>query len=170
MLLHGKREDPLESAIFAAKAGDPGMEGFSASFPADLSAIHRVLRLSVTLEDIGFLQTNVNALKDVGYVPADTEVAPAVIVADLETVFDILESPLQRIHYWFRRTVWERTADYTADELDLLGVYLKTSLNVGDLVHKDAKLVLLGESKPIDEYYEAVRIEIAKEKPRCRAT
>jgi hypothetical protein len=42
-------------------------------------------------------------------------------------------------------------------------------LTVGD-IHKDVRLVLLGASKPIDEYYEALRHGIAKEKPTYQAT
>jgi hypothetical protein len=159
----------LEDAIWATKAGSPGMEAFRDVFPANLDRVHRIVRISVTLEDIGFIHTNVNALKDAGYVPPDIAVAPAVTLADLEIVFDILQSSLERIHYWVQRSVWEGSADYTADEIDLLGVYLNTGLTVGD-IHKDVRLVLLGASKPIDEYYEALRHGIAKEKPRYQAT
>jgi hypothetical protein len=159
----------LEDAIWAAKAGDPGMQPFKDVFPTNLDRIHRIVRVSVTLEDIGFIHTNVNALKEAGFVPPDIAVAPAVTLADLEIVFDILQSPLERIHYWVQRSVWEGSADYTADEIDLLGVYLNTGLSVGD-IHKNTRLVLVGASKPIDEYYEATRHGIAKDKPAYQAT
>jgi hypothetical protein len=159
----------LEAAIWAAKAGAAGMEAFRGVFPANLDQVHRIVRVSVTLEDIGFIHTNINALKEAGYVPPEIAVAPAVTLADLEIVFDILQSPLERIHYWVQRSVWEGSADYTADEIDLLGVYLNTGLTVGD-IHKNVRLVLLGASKPIDEYYEALRYGIAKEKPTYQAT
>jgi len=159
----------LEDAIEAAKAGDPGTDAFRAVFPVDLDRVHRIIRISVALEDIGFIHTNVNALKEAGYVPADLAVAPAVTLADLEIVFDTLKSPLERLHYWVQRSVWEGKADYTADEIDLLGIYLNTGLTVGD-IHKNTRLFLLGASKPIDEYYEAVRHGISKEKPTYQAT
>ena len=159
----------LEEAIWASKAGASGMKAFRDVFPANLDRVHRIVRVSVTLEDIGFIHTNVNALKEAGYVPPDVSVAPAVTLADLEIVFDVLQSPLERIHYWVQRSVWEGSADYTADEIDLLAVYLNTGLTVGD-IHKNTRLVLLGASKPIDEYYEALRHGIAKEKPTYQAT
>jgi hypothetical protein len=165
-----RQSQRLEEAISAAKRGEAGTEEFTKVFPADLTKIHRVLRLSVTLEDIGFLQTNVNSLKGAGYVPADLHVAPAVTLADLEIVFDILASPPERIHYWVRRSEWEGRADYEGDELDLLGVYLKTGLNLGDLEFRKAHLVLVGESTPIDDYYEARREGIMKDRPRYRST
>ena len=159
----------LEDAIKAAKAGDTGTEAFKAGFPVNLDRVRRIIRISVTLEDIGFIHTNVNALNEAGYVPADIAIAPAVTLADLEIVFDVLRSPLERLHYWVQRSVWEGKADYTADEIDLLGVYLNTGLTVGD-IHKDVRLVFVGASKPIDEYYEAVRHGISKEKPTYQAT
>jgi len=159
----------LEDAIKAAKVGDAGMEAFKAVFPVNLDRVHRIIRISVTLEDVGFIHTNINALKEAGYVPAGVAIAPAVTLADLEIVFDILKSPLERLHYWVQRNVWEGNADYTADEIDLLGVYLNTGLNVGD-IHKDVRLFFLGASKPVDEYYEGVRHGISKEKPTYQAT
>lgn len=159
----------LEDFIKAAKAGKAGTEAFKAAFPADLDRVHRVFRISVTFEDVGFIQTNINALKAAEYVPADIAAAPAVTLADLEIVFDILKSPLERLHYWAQRSIWEGKADYTADEIDLLGVYLNTGLTVGD-IHKNVRISFLGASKPVDEYYEAVRHGISKEKPTYQAT
>ena len=159
----------LEDAIRAAKAGDPGTEAFKAGFPVNLDRVRRITRISVTLEDIGFIHTNINALKEAGYVPADLAIAPAVTLADLEVVFDILRSPLERLHYWVQRSVWEGKADYTADEIDLLAVYLNTGLTVGD-IHENVRLLLVGASKPIDDYYEGVRHGMSKEKPTYQAT
>lgn len=159
----------LEDALIAARSGVPGTTAFREAFPIKLDRIQQVIRLSVTLDDIGFIHTNINALKDIGYVPPDINVAPAFTLADLEIAFDILQSPLERLHYFFRRGVWEGKADYTADEIDLLGVYLNTGLNVGD-IHKGARLVLLGQSKPIDEYYESQRHGINRIKPSYKAT
>lgn len=159
----------LDDFIKAAKAGDPGTETFKSAFPVDLNRVHRIFRISVTLEDVGFIQTNVNALKAAEYVPADIAAAPAVALADLEIVFDILKSPLERLHYWAQRSVWEGKADYTADEIDLLGVYLNTGLTVGN-IHEDVRLSFVGASKPIDEYYEALRHGIAEDKPTYQAT
>ncbi len=159
----------LEKAVIAAQSGEAGTEAFLKVFPVDLKAIHRVIRLSVTLEDVSFLQTHLTALKKCGYVPQELDAAPAVTIADLETVFDVLRSLPERVHYWVRRGEWEQNADYLADEIDLLGVYLKTGLDVGDLEFGKAHLMLIGESKKIDEFYEARRNGITIEKPKYQA-
>lgn len=85
-------------------------------------------------------------------------------------VFDILTSEAARIHYWIRRGEWEGRADYMADEIDLLGVYLKTGLDLGDLEFGPAHLVFVGESQAIDNYYEARREGVKVNKPTYQAT
>jgi hypothetical protein len=165
-----RQSQRLADAILAAKSKGPGAADFLAGFPADLNMIQRVVRLSVTLDDIGFLQTNVSELKEAGYVPQELVVAPAVTLTDLEVVFDLLDSEPQRVHYWVRRTEWEASAQYLADELDLLGTYLKSGLNLGDFASGEYLAMLVGESTPIDNYYEALRNGVTFERPRLQLT
>ena len=171
LLLEPSRQSSrLEMAILAAQRGDPGTAEFQMNFPLELRDIHRVVRLSVTLEDIGFLQTNVNGLKQACYVPKELLVAPACSVADLEVVFEVLTGVPQRMHYWVQRSEWDGKADYLADEIDLLGTYLKTGLNLGGIEFKAARLFLAGESRLIDEYFEAKREGIGRARPEYQMT
>lgn len=166
-----RQSQRLADAIASAKCATPGMDAFGKSFPCDLNKVHRVIRLSVTLEEMGFLQSRVNGLKDAGYVPESLVVAPSVSVADLEVVFDILESVPAKLHYWVRRSELEGLADYMADELDLLGTYLKSGLSLGGAEEGGGiTMFLAGESKEIDEYYEANRVGIARPKPTLKLT
>lgn len=165
-----RQSERLANVILQAKRGEAGTEELRKAFPIDLAKVHRILRLSVTLEDIGFLQTRINSLKQAAYVPNELHMAPAVTLADLEVVFEILRGPAEQLHYWVRRNDWEGHADYIADEIDLLGFYLKTGFNVGDLEFKNAHLVLVGESKPIDDYYEARRNGANVAPPSCQLT
>ncbi len=165
-----RQSQRLQKAIESAQRGEAETEAFAEAFPVNLSTIHQVLRLSVTLEYMGVLQTNINGLRTAGYVPPDIKVAPALTLADLEIVFDILRTSPERIHYLIRRGEWEGSADYTANEIDLLGTYLKTGLNVGDLEFAHAHLMLVGQSKSIDDYYEARQLGISKERPQYQAT
>lgn len=165
-----RQSQRLADAIRAAKSKAPGTEDFAAGFPADLAEVHRVIRLSVTLDDLGFLQSNVTNLKDAGYVPGGLNIAPAVTLTDLQVVFDILESESQRVHYWVRRSSWEENAEYLADELDLLGTYLKSGLDLGDLESGEYLALLAGESAAIDNYYEARRNGVTAEQPRLQLT
>jgi hypothetical protein len=165
-----RQSERLERTILEATAGGAGTEEFVREFPFELSSIRRIVRLSVTLEDISFLQSRVNGLKAAGYVPEELNAAPCVTVSDLETVFEILREVPERVHYWIRRSEWEGRADYFADELDLLGVYLKTCLDLGDLEFGSARLMFVGESTPIDNYFEATRHGVATSPPSLRMT
>jgi hypothetical protein len=60
----------------------------------------------------------------------------------------------------------ESSISLLADELDLLGFYLQTGFNIGDLEARPTRLVLTGMSAPIDSYYERLRIGFRPRKPR----
>lgn len=97
-----------------------------------LDLVRTVLRLSVTLEDFAFIQSNLHLLKETGWIPKDHALAPCILLADLEVVFDILEPIGQKVHYLRRRAELEGRMSYIGDELDLLGLYIGTGFNLGD--------------------------------------
>ena len=138
--------------------------------PIDLKLVRTILRLSVTLEDFATLQTMIHHTKKAGWIPKDHEIAPCILLADLEVVFDILESTPQKIHYIKRRAELEANLDYKADELDMLGFYLNTGFNIGETEFDETHCLLTGMSKPIDNYYEAVDENIQTIKPKQRLT
>lgn len=139
-------------------------------FPIDLTQVKTILRLSVTLEDFATLQTMIHHTKKAGWIPEEHEIAPCLLLADLEIVFDILKTTPEKIHYLKRRAELEKNADYKGDELDLLGFYLKTGFNIGESEFDGTHLLLTGMSKPIDTYYEALEEKIYLEKPRLKLT
>ncbi len=100
----------------------------------------------------------------------DHPVAPCILLADLEVVFDILESTPHKIHYIKRRTDLEAHSDYKGDELDLLGFYLLSGFNIGEAEYSDHHFVLVGMSKPIDRYYTALEEDIVTSKPVPKMT
>ena len=111
----------------------------------DLSKVRKVVRVSVCLEDFGTVQSSIKKLEDTGWLPAGFVPCPTMSLADFETVFDLLEHPVQILHYLMKREAIEASIGYLADELDLLGVYLDTLLDVGD-VEPDVELVFAGTS------------------------
>jgi hypothetical protein len=87
-------------------------------------------------------------------------------LADLEAVVDILERPSYLLHYFAERQRVQTEGRVMADEIDLLGVYLKTGLNMGDLEEQQLEVTLTGASAPVDKYYNAGDAAVALPKPR----
>lgn len=134
--------------------------------PVNLNDINKIIRISVTLEDFGSIQANVVRLKETGWLPDGYETCPTMNLADFETLFDLLEHPVQIIHYLERRAELENEVQYLGDELDLMGLYITTLFNVGDIDQK-TEFIISEMSAPIDAYYNSkdAGIDIPKPKP-----
>ena len=126
------------------------------SFPFDFRTIKTVLRLSVTLEDFGVLQSNLHMMKPAGWIPDDHALAACMLLADMEIVFDVLQTTAQKIHYLKRRSELEAHMKYMGDEMDLLGFYLLTGFNIGEAEFNGQMFQLSGMSKDLDVYYTAL--------------
>lgn len=160
----------LKERILLALKDPEKQNSLLPNFPIDLKQVKTILRLSVTLEDFATLQTMIHHTKKAGWIPDDHEIAPCILLADLEIVFDILKTTPEKIHYIKRRAELEANADYKGDELDLLGFYLKTGFNIGEAEFNGTHLLLTGMSKPIDVYYEGLEEKIYLEKPYLKLT
>lgn len=137
-------------------------------FPIPLDGVHTVLRLSVTLEDFAVVQTNQHLLKGTGWIPENHRLAPCILLADMEIVFDMLDSMAQRIHYLRRRSELAENMDIVGDEIDFIGFYLTTGFNIGPAEFSKDSLVITGMSKAVDEYCMARAEGIAGKKPELR--
>jgi hypothetical protein len=135
--------------------------------PTDIKNIHKIIRVSVSLEDFGSLQANVASLKETGWLPNDFDPCPTMNLADFETLFDFLEHPIQIIHYLERRQELEETIGYIGDELDLMGFYIGTLFNLG-YVSPEEEFFINGMSHPLDAYYNSrdIGIDIPKPQPK----
>lgn len=140
------------------------------NFPVSLDQVRTVLRLSVTLEDFATFQTTLHHAKKANWIPSDHPIAPCILLADLEIVFDILESTPHKIHYLKRRADLEAHFDYKGDELDVLGFYLQSGFNVGESEYSGDHFALISMSKPIDQYYTALEEGIVTAKPAPKIT
>lgn len=134
------------------------------ALPVDLRRVHRVTRLSVSLEDFGSLQSNLSQFKSTGWLPDDFQPCPTMNLADFETLFDVLEHPVHIIHYLQRREEIEGTWEYIGDELDLMGLYIRTLFNMGSL-EKQESVILTGLSEPLDAYYNSRDAGVLLPKP-----
>ena len=154
--------------VIESPSSDPG---FADSFPVDLKNIRSVLRLSVTLEDFAVLQSNIQFVKEAGWTDDATHpLAPCILLADLEIVFDVLELTASKLHYLKRRYEIQANMRYHGDELDLLGLYLQTGFNIGEAEFNNSMFELSFMSKRIDSYYTARAEGIKRSKPHPQLT
>ena len=132
----------------------------------DLTKVRNIVRVSVSLEDLGTIQTGLKQFEDTGWLPEDFVPCPTMNLADFETVFDILEHPVQILHYLMKREEIETSVNYFAHELHLLGLYLTTLLNIDD-VDPNVEFILTDMSAPLDAYYDSLDagVEITKPQP-----
>ena len=131
----------------------------------DLGKVRMVVRVSVCLEDFGAIQSRLKQLEDTGWLPADFIPCPTMNLADFETLFDLLEHPVQILHYLMKREVIEASSKYFSDELGLLGLYLRTLLDIDD-VEPNAKFFMPDMSAPLDAYYDSLEAGVILDKPR----
>lgn len=127
-------------------------DGLRKKLPVDLCNIHKIIRISVSLESLGTIQANVAQLNETGWLPETFVPCPTMNLADLETLFDFLEHPVQIIHYLEARQELEGRLEYMGDELDLMGLYIQTLFNMGD-IDTDVNLYISEMSAPLDAYY-----------------
>ena len=154
-------KDHLESLI-----KDPSLDPeLVKKIPIDLQSIRKIIRISVSLEDFGSLQSNLTDLKDTGWFPDGFTPCPTFNLADFETIFDFLEHPVQILHYFEARHNIENLLNFRGDELDLLGLYISTLFNLGS-VGKDTHLSISGMSSEIDRYYMSREIGVHIDKPQ----
>lgn len=156
-------EQKINSIISQESSTDPLIK----QLPVDIHSIKKVLRVSVTLEDFATLQTNLRLFDQAGWLPEDFVPCPTMNLADFETLFDLLEHPVQIIHYLSRRTELEGVIKFNGDELDFMGLYLMTLLNIGNMETGDQnEIILSGMSQSLDKYYTAKDQGLIIEKPQ----
>lgn len=163
----GIQSSRLEQKLNELRIQDIPDDPLLKRIPVDINTINKVLRVSVSLEDFATLQTNLRLFDDTGWVPNDFLHCPSMNLADFETLFDFLEHPVQIIHYLLRRTELEGKYKFMGDELDYMGLYISTLLNIGNLVsNAEAELIISGMSDPLDKYYMSKDQGILIDKPQ----
>ncbi len=120
----------------------------------DARNLNYFIPLGVTFYRLASVGANLKPLIDGGIINKQIhELAPSISLSDLEIVFDILPTEAQKIHYLQRRRELEMQVDYFGDELDLLGFYLDTGFDTGDIEGKGrTALNLVIKSKDLDPY------------------
>lgn len=145
-------------------AGRRKADFFVEPLPFSLDGVNQVIRLSVTLEDFASIQTQIGGLASTGWVPAGLRLATTMSLPDLETVFGLLASPLERIHYLARRSDLNERLRILGHELDWLGLYLKTGFVFGEAELHEGLFVISGMAEAVDRYF--VAIDAGKRLPK----
>lgn len=155
----------LESVLRNAQAGEPEALGAMAQFGvADPNLIERVIRLSVSLDDLSVIASAEPELRQAGWIPDDHELAPMMNVADLMVLAEILDEPIDFLHYLAERGPFQRAFELLGDELDFLGLYLETGFNLGD-TPPELRFSPSGMSAVVDRFYDARDAGLSVPKP-----
>jgi hypothetical protein len=156
----------LAKIISLAANGDAEASAAVAHLPFAPADIDQIARVSVTLDDFSVIASAEGELRHAGWVPQDLELAPTLNLADLIVIFEILESPLHILDYLIERGKLQKVLSVLGDELDHLGLYLKTGFNFAALESEVSSLAISGMSEPIDHYYTSRDAGVAVPKPR----
>ena len=141
------------------------------NLPVNIDDINKVLRVSVSLEDFATLQSNIRLFEATGWLPDEFVACPSMNIGDFETLFDLLEHPVQIVHYLLRRTEIEGNYKVVGDELDFLGLYLSTLLNMGNMTDDPSmEMVITDMSYPIDLYYMSKEQGVNADKPQPKTS
>lgn len=136
----------------------------------DFSSIKHISTLSITLDDFATIQSNLQPLCDAGLIGLNAPLSVSMSLADLQSIFHILESDVERMHYLTRREELQHTLSYLADELDLLGVYLQTGFDLGEAEAGHVGIVSVGMSETIDHYFQLLDQGLPASKPKRKMT
>jgi hypothetical protein len=138
----------------------------------DPTVISYYVPLSVTLEQLGTISSNLKKLRDAGVTARPmSRLALSMNLTDLQCVFELLGSEAEIIHYLARRKEFENHVEYEGDELDLLAFYLENGFNIGPTEFDERQpMVLLLKSKELDPYFEGQPVGRRVTKPRRALT
>ncbi len=160
---------PAEQAgnFIALLERDPGPHSFRTVHgqvnEVDVSSVRRYIPISVTWETFGAFRMRWPLLQGAGLIPEGAEPTVTMSLAELETVLDVLDSEISRLHYFARRSELELNERITGDEIDLLGHYLNTGFRGTELAIDREELVDLSmQAKHVDS--------VAQSPPRDRLT
>ncbi len=137
----------------------------------DASKIKRVIPLNVTLDYFGPLACATRDLLDSNLIDSAITTAPTLALVDFENVLHLLETPIERLHYFARRGEIERNISLYAGEEDLLACYLATGLNFGPLEGEHTGRINLGKMQDsIQPYLMAYHSGRPQTKPHRKFT
>ena len=159
----------LEKLITDAKGGDEAAGNIVRDLGIDFLEVDRVIRVSVTLDDLSALHSAEAEFKKIGWIPDDHWLAPTISIADLMCIIDILDSPVHFLHYLNERAFIQKDISITGDEMDFLGLYLETGFNLSALEARSQDFLATGLSSQVDQYYDSRDAGVKQAKPKIKS-
>ncbi|MBB3912133.1 hypothetical protein [Sphingomonas desiccabilis] len=159
------QSERLAGHIVAARAGDVESLKITNSLGLNAELVDQIIRISLTLDDLSVLSSSEEELAKAGVIPDGHNLAPAVHIADLCCIADIVDQEIPFLHYFSERYHFQKHFEVFGDELDFLGVYLSTGFNLGAERKDFHRLMVSGMSSVIDRYYNARDVGIELKKP-----
>lgn len=156
----------LETLITDAKHGNQTAIEVVKKLGINPSRVDRVIRFSVTLDDLAELSVAEHQFKKIGWLPEGHQLAPTILISDLGCIVEILDNPLLFYHYLSERYYFQKSLEVLGDELDFLGLYLVSCFNLADLQHEHMRFTPIGMSAPIDRYFESLNTGVSAKKPK----
>jgi hypothetical protein len=142
-----------------------------ATHQIDANKILKAVRLNITLDFFGPVGCEVRAMLDAGLIDSAVATSPTMPLVHFEEVLHMVETPVERLHYFARRAEIERNIELLADEEDFLALYLATGFNLGDLEFQEkTRLMISSLSKDLEPYLKAFHARSDATKPRRRYT
>lgn len=170
-------EEPSEQALrfieyLKANRGELSLPTKTGSNKINTAHINYFIPLGVTFYHLGVLGTNLKLLVKAGITDRKIQnLAPSISLTDLQIIFEFLPTEAQKIHYLQRRRELEMQVEYFADELDLLGFYLDTGFDIGDVESAGKTALNLSlKSKDLDPYIIATAKGQTVSKPKLEMT
>ncbi len=134
----------------------------------DSTQIKYFIPVSVTFEQLGSVSANLKQIIEAGLINKSNPLVSSISLGDLEIIFELLETELQKIHYFLRRSQIEKNMNYHADELDLLAFYIDSAFSIGETEFEPSPINLSMKSAEIDYYFLAKQDGVIVEKPAMK--
>ncbi len=166
------QSERLAEHIIAARAGNAESLKITKSLGLDAENVDQIIRISLTIDDLSVLSSSEEEMAKAGLIPDGHRLAPALHIADLACIANILDEEIPFLHYFLERFHFQKHFDIFGDELDFLGVYLSTGFNLGEKREDFHRLMVSGMSGVIDRYYNGrdAGMELQKPAPTINRT
>jgi len=132
--------------------------------PIDRNKIGEIVRISVTLEDFGSISTNVESLRETGWLPEAYEPCATLSLAMFDMVVEYFDSELHLFNYFLQREYIEKNIHYHAVEVDLLSMYQHTWLD-RSCFQSEMNHIFRPMSSDLERYFASLCEQVKLTKP-----
>ena len=116
---------------------------------------NKIYRISISFSVVGTLISALSKLQQYGIIDENSEFAWAINIYDLMAFADLVDSEKMFMDYLDKRLpLYNNERLATTDEMDLLGLYFRKDLKIGNSIKRSDSVQLYEFKKNIDNYFE----------------